>query len=75
MTHLLIAAEWDIRGGPGGPPGHHGMPGKGGTGGIGGTAYEWYSYLARFVVEDISNMIPGKSFLVIDIHAQRIVED
>ena len=23
----------------------------------------------------ISNMIPGKSFLVIDIHAQRIVED
>jgi hypothetical protein len=53
MTHLLIAAEWDVRGGPGGPPGHHGMPGKGGTGGIGGGAYEWYSYLARFVAEDI----------------------
>jgi hypothetical protein len=53
MTHLLIAAEWDIRGGPGGPPGHHGTPGKGGTGGIGGGAYEWYSYLAKFIVEDI----------------------
>jgi hypothetical protein len=49
MTHLLIAAEWDIRGGSGGPPGHHGSPGNGGSGGVGGAAYEWYSYLARFV--------------------------
>jgi hypothetical protein len=53
MTHLLIAVEWDTRGGSGGPPGHHGKPGKGGPGGKGGVAYEWYSYLAEFVAEYI----------------------
>jgi hypothetical protein len=53
MTHLLIAAEWDTRGGSGGPPGHHGTPGQGGPGGKGGVGHEWYSLSVRFTAEGI----------------------
>lgn len=39
--HLLLAVQWDIRGGQGGEPGRHGKPGKGGKGGRGGKGYKW----------------------------------
>lgn len=40
-THLLFAADWDVRGGLGGVSGCHGKPGKGGLGGQGGRGITW----------------------------------
>lgn len=40
-THLLLSADWEVRGGLGGEPGHHGRPGLGGRGGRGGPDHNW----------------------------------
>jgi hypothetical protein len=40
-THLLVAVDWEVKGGQGGPPGQHGTPGLGGKGGPGGQPLSW----------------------------------
>lgn len=41
QTHLLMALDWDIRGGTGGRPGQHGHAGKAGLKGFGGKGHDW----------------------------------
>jgi hypothetical protein len=38
---LLLAFDWQTKGGIGGEPGKHGEPGRGGPGGPGGSSYSW----------------------------------
>ncbi|KAN0083855.1 hypothetical protein V8E54_002943 [Elaphomyces granulatus] len=40
-SNLLMAINWDVRGGAGGQAGQHGQPGKGGEKGRGGKGHEW----------------------------------
>lgn len=40
-THLLLAINWEVRGGKGGSAGEHGTPGPGGKGGRGGQSITW----------------------------------
>jgi hypothetical protein len=40
-SNLLMAIDWDVKGGAGGKVGLHGRPGKGGEKGRGGKGHEW----------------------------------